>query len=248
MRAVNGNPVSGDRWTHRAARFGLAMVALATLWAPQPAAADVVVTFHGGYLFLSGEDTRDEDDVLYQNAGFLAFEVDDFNSGIFGGDVHFGLGRYFEAGVGASFYQKTVTTVYRDYVDADGFEVVQDLKLRQIPVNFTGRIFPFGRDVAVQPYVGGGLALVSWRYSEEGEFIDFNNRGEIFRDRFVDDGYTAAPVAVAGIRFGGTTGIGGGGEFRYQGGKADLDPAEGFAGDKLDLGGISILFTMQVRF
>jgi hypothetical protein len=126
--------------------------------------------------------------------------------------------------------------------------VVQDLKLRQMPISFTGRVFPLGRDQPVQPYVGGGVALVGWRYSEEGEFIDFNNRGEIFRDRFVDDGYVAAPVAVAGIRFGGRDGIGAGGEFRYQGGKADLDLSEGFAGDTLDLGNMSFLFTLHFRF
>ena len=39
-----------------------------------------------------------------------------------------------------------------------------------------------------------------------------------------------------------------GGEWRWQQGKADLDPALNFAGDKLDLGGNSIAATVHVRF
>lgn len=232
----------------RAVRAALVVAALVTLWPVQRASADVVVTFYGGYFVVRGEDTRDVDDVIYQNAGFLAFDVRDFNNGTFGGEVHVGAGPFLEAGVGVGFYQRTVTSVYRDFVDASGFEVVQDLKLRQVPVNFTARVFPFGRDAAVQPYVGGGIALVNWRYSEEGEFIDFNNQGEIFRDRFVDQGNTVAPLAIAGIRFGSRSGVSVGGEFRYQGGKADLDRDLGFAGDTLDLGGYSGLFTVQFKF
>lgn len=232
----------------RMGRAGLVLVALGALWSATPAAADVVVTFYGGYFGLRGEDTRDVDDVIYQNAGFLAFDVGDFNGATFGGEVHVGVGRFFEAGVGAGYYERTVPTVYRDFVDASGFEVEQDLKLRQVPVTFTGRIFPFGRDASVQPYVGGGFAMVNWRYTEEGEFIDFNNRGEIFRDRFVDEGNTLLPVAVAGIRFGSRDGLSVGGEFRYQRGKADLDRSLGFSGDRLDLGGYTGLFTVGFRF
>ncbi len=233
----------------RLARVGLAACAVLLLGSARPAVAqDVVVSLYGGYFSVRGEDTRDVDDVIYQNAGFLAFDVRDFNSGTFGGDVHVGVGRFLEAGVGVGFYQRTVPTVYLDYVDASGYELEQELKLRQVPVNFTARIFPFGRDLGIQPYVGGGIALVNWRYSEQGDFIDFNNRGEIFRDRFVDEGNTLAPLAVAGIRFGAIEGISVGGEFRYQGGKADLDHSLGFAGDKVDLGGYSGLFTVQFRF
>lgn len=249
MRAENGSFHSTLRaGGGRAVRVALALMVAAVLWSAQPASADVVVSFYGGYFGLRGEDSRDVDDVLYQNAGFLTFDVSDFNGGTFGGDVHVGVGRFLEAGVGVGFYQRTLTTVYRDFVDPAGFEVVQDLKLRQAPVNFTARLFPLGRDVGVQPYVGGGFALVNWRYSEEGEFVDFNNRGEIFRDRFVDSGRAVVPLAVAGIRFGGTEGINVGGEFRYQAGKADLDRDLGFAGDRLDLGGYSGLFTVQFRF
>jgi hypothetical protein len=39
-----------------------------------------------------------------------------------------------------------------------------------------------------------------------------------------------------------------GGEFRWQGGSADLSPELNFAGDKLDLNGISYAATVHFKF
>jgi opacity protein-like surface antigen len=240
--------VSFFSWRRRATSSLLAVLTLAMLPSARPASADVVVTFYGGYFALKGDDARDTDDVLYQNSGFLTMEASDFNGGTFGGEVHAGLGRFFEIGAGVGYYQREITTVYADYVNANGNEIVQDLKLRIVPYTFTARIFPAGRDAAVQPYVGGGVALLNWRYSEEGEFVDFNNRGDVFVDRFVDDGWVTAPVGLAGVRFRLSVNVMMGGEFRYQAGKADLDPSLGFAGDTLDLGGYTGLFTLAIGF
>ena len=51
----------------------------------------------------------DTDDVLYQNLDFLAFDIDDFNGATVGGEFLVGLGDFVEAGVGAGFYQRTVS-------------------------------------------------------------------------------------------------------------------------------------------
>ena len=56
-----------------------------------------------------------DDDVLVEDlpgAYSLAFDVDDFNGATFGGEWVVGIGDYLEAGFGASFYQKTVPSVY----------------------------------------------------------------------------------------------------------------------------------------
>jgi hypothetical protein len=95
--------------------------------------------------------------------------------------------------------------------------------------------------------VGGGLGLVSWRYGETGDFIDFSTRGRpIFRDSFVASGTTIGPVAVFGARGPvgrGTIGV----EVRYQKAEGDLDTRD-FLGDKIDLGGFHVLATFGVRF
>jgi hypothetical protein len=239
--------------THHAVKTAL-LVALALACLPAPARADGVFGGSLGYFVVKSEDARPEFDVLSENLRFLAFEIDDFNGVTFGGEFMFGLGDYVEAGVGAGYYQRTVPSVYWDYVDFDGTEVAQDLKLRITPVTFTARVFPVGRHGSVQPYVGGGVALLVWRYSESGEFVDFANpfpdgTYPIYRETYVDDGTETAPVVFGGVRFPVGDNFLIGGEFRWQGGEAGLDVAgEGFAGDRLSLGGYTTSATFQFRF
>lgn len=212
-----------------------------------PARADGVFTIGGGYFALKGEDGRGNDDVLVNNLDFLAFDLHDFNTGIVTGEFAVGLGRFLEAGIGVGYSRRTVPSVYADYIDRDGSEIEQDLKLRTAPVTGIVRFFPTGRYIGVQPYVGAGVAVVSWRYSETGEFVDFDDNS-IFRASFSDKGNATGPVFVGGVRFpaGRTFMIGG--EFRYVDVDTDLDAAQGFAGSRLDLGGYVTQATFSWKF
>ena len=232
----------------RARALGAARALAITLLLPVVASAQVdnVVTFNAGYFALQGMDARGEDDVLYRNLDFLAFDPEEFNGFTFGGDWGFGVGRYFELVAGAGYYQGSTDSVYRDLVDEDGTEIWQELKLRVVPMTFGARVFPIGRDIPVQPYVGGGLGVFAWRYSESGEWVDEVDYS-IFRGTFVADGFAVGPVLFAGVRFGSgplmfTT------EFRYQHAEGDLDEGEGFAGSKIDLGGYNTLFGLAIKF
>ena len=46
----------------------------------------------------------------------LAFEIDDFNNWTFGGEWLYGVSNYLETGVSVGYYQRGVTSVYRDFV------------------------------------------------------------------------------------------------------------------------------------
>ena len=85
-----------------------------------------------------------------------------------------GSASTWKAGVGVNYYQRTVPSVYRDVVSDDGFEIAQELKLRVIPISATIRFLPIGRG-GVEPYVGAGIGIFPWRYSEVGEFVDFSD-------------------------------------------------------------------------
>ena len=111
---------------------------------PSPASAQIVqvssgdarnsVGFNLGYFAVRGEDVRIDDDVLLANLDDLAFEIGDFSGFSFGGEWLYGIGDFIEAGVGVNYYQKTVPSLYRDFVDVDGTEILQDLKLRVLPI------------------------------------------------------------------------------------------------------------------
>jgi len=222
-------------------------VVVAALGLPTTAAADNVFGMNIGYFFTRDADGRSSDDVIWNNLDFLAFYPDEFDGFTFGGEYYFGLGDYIEVGGGVSYYQESVWSVYADYVDDDGTEIEQDLKLRIVPVTAMARFFPLSRNAPVQPYVGAGIGWFSWRYSETGEFVDFSDFA-VFRGNYVDSGWAVGPVVVAGVRFPIAPQFLVGGEFKWQDAEGDLDESQGFAGSTIDLGGYSALFTFNVRF
>lgn len=210
----------------------------------ETAAAQQTLNFSLGYFAVRGEDARVSGDTIIENRNYLSFDVGDFNGATVGAEWLVPLGQYFEAGAGVGFYRRTVSTVYSDFIDRDGSEIEQDLRLRVVPFTATFRVLPLGQTSPVQPYLGAGIGVFSWRYSESGEFVDLSDRS-IFRDRFANDGADTGPVVLGGIRFAGDA-LASGFEIRYHGAKGDLD--ENFLGDKIDLGGWAYQFTLGLRF
>jgi hypothetical protein len=213
-------------------------------------------------LYLGGfvpraEDARSKtgnasDDVLVSDLGYLSFRIADFNGATAGGEWLFGMGPHFEGGLGLGVYQRTVPTVYLDYVNRNGSEIEQALKLRVVPFTATIRYSPLGTDSPFQPYVGGGVGIFGWRYSESGQFVDFNT-GDVFRQSYVGSGAAAGPVALGGVRLQpGPIGVGF--EVRYQHAVGTLPRDQGFASPsdkitpRIDLGGFNYLATFTIKF
>ena len=153
--------------------------------------------------------------MLNANRTFLLFDIDEFGGASVGGEWLVSLGRFFEAGAGISYTGQTVPSVYRDFEDPDGTEIDQDLELRLVPIALTVRLVPFGQSSPLQPYVGGGLGIVNWRYRESGEFIDFGAGRIIVNEAREASGSSTGPIVVGGVRFAGTR-LSAGGEVRYQ--------------------------------
>jgi hypothetical protein len=224
-------------------RLILAVLCIATLF-PQAARAQQTVNLSLGYFTVRGQDARIAGDVLNANRNFLTFDINDFNGASIGGEWLLPVGSFLEAGAGLSFTRRTVPSFYTRVANANGSDITQDLRLRMLPAAFTFRLLPLGQEHGVQPYIGGGLDLIAWRYSESGQFVDRRDR-TIFNNSYVASGTQTGPVAMGGIRFAGDTGAAGF-EVRYQGAKADLPLP--FAGGRIDLGGWSYLFTAGLRF
>jgi hypothetical protein len=210
------------------------------------ASAQQSVNFFVGAFVPRGFDARDRNDVLLRN-DFLVFDMKDFRGVTAGAEYLVGLGDFFDAGLGVGIYSRTVPTIYADFTHPGGAEIEQDLKLRIVPITATFRYLPIGHHDAIVPYIGGGVGIYRWHYTETGEFLDLNDR--IFSDTFVANGTTVGPVVLGGVRVPiGSRGSGLGFEVRYQGGKGDLPSNQGFAGTKIDLGGFNYLFTVNVGF
>jgi hypothetical protein len=211
------------------------------------AAAQHTLNLSVGAFALRGEDARAEGDVLIKNRELFLFDFSDFRSPSLTAEWLVPIGDYVEAGAGIGFARRTVPTIYDDFVRPDGTEIDQEIRLRTVPMAATVRILPFGRNRAFQPYVGGGIGVTNWRYSETGDFIDFTVAGRpIFHDSFTATGTAVGPVAVFGARVPmGRTSLGG--EIRYQKAEGDLDERD-FLGPTLDLGGFHYVATFGIRF
>lgn len=222
------------------------LLVAATLVLPAtPALAQQAINISLGYFAVTGEDARTDGDVLVANREILAFDIRDFDTGSIGVEWLLPVGEFLEVGAGAAFTSRTVPSVYDELVNRDGSEIEQDMKLRIAPFTATVRLLPFGRSRAVQPYLGGGIGLFNYHYSEVGDFVDFTDRS-VFRDQFVAKGTETGGVALAGIRFPIGDAWSLGGEVRWQKASADLN--DDFLGTTLDLGGFHYLATIHVKF
>lgn len=230
----------------RTHRLWLSVFAAAFVLVAAPAHAQQAVSFTFGYNTLLGEDSRADGDVLVANRELFSFEVADFNGPTFGGEWTVGLGEFLEAGLGVGISTRTVNTVYSDYVRPDGREIEQEVKLRVTPVSATVRVLPFGRNTTVQPYLGGGLGLFNYRYSETGDFIDFSQGSAVKFGTFTTNGTKPGLVLVAGVRVPAGDHAALGFEVRANRARADL-PID-FLGERLDLGGTQYLGVLQIRF
>ena len=100
---------------------------------------------------------------------------------------------------------------------------------------------------AIQPYIGGGVGVFAWRYSETGEFVDFTRLQhfprQLLRQRRAQLDRSCLAASVFPV---GSWSIGG--EIRYQSAQGELPDDQGFSGTKIDLGGFNYLATFKVQF
>jgi hypothetical protein len=235
----------------------MAMSVVGAFFATPSASAQQAVNFFVGGFVPAPLDSRGDinggvsNDVLVNNQNFLAFRFDRFHGVTFGGEYLVALGDFFDAGASIGYYQQTVPAVDANFVHPNGASIAADLKLRIVPFTATARVLPLGHRAPIVPYVGGGIAIYGWRYSESGEFVDYTppvgRTPPTFFSTFVGSGSAVGPVVVGGFK----VPIGPmapGFEVRWQGGKADLPSNQSFSATKIDLGGINYLFTFEIRF
>ncbi len=264
-------------------RSGLTSVlVLAAVLVAIPASAQIVqsIQLGGGYFWPRGFDSRvvggsvREGDVLVENlvtTDPFEYLTDDcfnqtsacikaFRSWIISGEWNLAFGDRIEVSAGVSYYNKSVASRYRDLVNghftettADDTDIEQTLSLRMVPITAIVRFLPFGRPTSFQPYVGVGVGVIPFRYSEVGDFVDATD-GEIFPARYIETGTGVGPVLVGGFRipikgdiFALTT------EYRYQWATGDITGFDEFGEpkfltDKIDLGGGTLNFGFLIRF
>jgi opacity protein-like surface antigen len=235
----------------------LVFAVLALVATAAPAVAQQSLSLNIGYLALRGEGGRVAGDTIVANLNAdppfaLGYQVSDFNNVTVGAEWLIPLGNFLEVGTSVNYYSATVPSHFRDLTNQDGSEITQTLKLRTVPVTGTLRFVLTGRHAPVQPYVGAGVAIVPWNYSEIGDakasdgFVDANFN--VFQWEYKSSGTAVGAVFFGGLRVALNRKVALGGEFRYLMADAPLDPNIGFQGTRLDLGGMTYHASVIFRF
>jgi hypothetical protein len=229
-------------------RVLLSMCVIGLIWGvcdtPTASAQQSINVFVGGFVPKS-INNRDTNDVLFQDIQFLTFNPRDFDGATAGVEYLVGLSDHFDAGLGVGIYSRSSTAVDTFFVQQNGADIVSQLALRIVPFTATFRYLPLGHHDAFVPYVGAGVGIFRWRYTESGDFSD--SSGNITSGTFPASGTAVGPVILGGVRFPvGHKGSGFGFEIKYQNAQGDLPSAQGFAGSKIDLTGFNYLFTINI--
>ena len=109
----------------------------------------------------------------------------DFDSPYFGAEIAARVSERWDIALGVGGAQSQSRSHYRDYVDADGFEIEQQTRFRTITASLGGRYYLADRGRAVgrfawvpqrlAPFVGGGAGVTWYELRQTGDFIDFNS-------------------------------------------------------------------------
>ena len=189
----------------------------------------------------------------------FTLDSSDFNDGILGFTFVNSFSNHVEVGFNIDFYDTTVLSAERDFVDPTGLPILHDTRLQLIPITVDLRVLPGGRYRIRGPQgrrvrkpafsLGGGLGATYWKYEEVGDFValDPNQMPFIVFDRSVDDGFAFEVHALAGLELPLSRSWGLLFEGRYS--WVDDDLGGRFAGlGTIDLGGASVYIGGAIHF
>ena len=148
---------------------------------PAASAQQSINVFVGGFV-PDGYNSRGTNDVLFQDfngsavpgqTGALNFNLRDFNGPTAGVEYLVGLNDFFDAGLGVGIYSRSATAYNAGFVEpTTGGNIYSTLGLRVVPFTATFRYLPLGHHDAFVPYIGAGVGIFAWRYTESGSFAD----------------------------------------------------------------------------
>ena len=189
----------------------------------------------------------------------LTLNKRDFGSLTVGGDVAFRISSQVDLTLDAGYSRASHQSEFRNFVDNNDLPIEQTTTFERIPLtaNVKVHLTPTGRSIGhlawipsrVVPYVGGGVGMMSYRFRQQGDFVDFNTNN-VFNSTFdtQDDGRDWAFVqqVMAGVDYNFSPMFGVTLDARYLHGRGDLGTA--FSGyDKIDLSGGSASVGISVR-
>lgn len=213
----------------------------------------VTLKLETGYGFQLGQG-----DVLGYVVDTFTVGQRDFDSPYLGAELAIRVAEQWDVAIGAGLQSASAISEYEKYVGTDGLPIEQVNELRLVPVTASARYYlkPRGRSIGrfawipekVVPYLGAGIGAMSYRFEQDGEFIDRSEPDwPIYVDRLETSGTAFLARALAGVDVAVHRQLVLSGEARYN---YSRDPARG---DYWDLGdmtldGLQLVAGIGIRF
>jgi hypothetical protein len=131
----------------------------------------------------------------------------DFDSPLIGAELGVRITERWDLGFSIGLQESRASSEYTEWVDQDDQPIEQVTKLRLVPAVVSVRYYlnDRGRKVGsfawiperFTPFVGLGAGVLSYRFQQRGDFIDFQTFG-VHRDDLVSEGSTTMARATAG--------------------------------------------------
>lgn len=180
----------------------------------------------------------------------------DFDSPYLGGEIAVRLDERWDLALGVGYQSSSERSEFREWVGGDGLPIEQVTELRLVPVTVSAKYYlaPRGRSIGrfawipetVAPFVGAGVGIMSYRFEQDGEFVDYDTL-DIFFDRFTSQGNTFLARAAAGVDVALGKQLVLTGEARYGYARAPMDYDFSDFGN-IDLDGLQLVGGISVRF
>lgn len=150
----------------------------------------------------------------------------------------------FTAGVSS----RRVGSEYRDFIDNNDRPIEQSTTFRRVPLTLGLKynLLPAGRSVSryawipsrVVPYVAAGGGAMNYRFSQRGDFVDFQTM-DVFADRFETKGWAGMAYGAFGTNWSLSRNVGLNTELRYD--HARGPTGQDFQGfDRISLSGLGV--------
>jgi len=138
----------------------------------------------------------------------LTLDKSDFNGGSIGFDLALRASERLDVVLGFSSSSSTTRSEFREWVGEDDLPIEQETTFRRRPVTLSARYFfsDRGRRISrfawipngLAPYVIGGVGTMWYEFSQDGDFVDFEDLG-IFTTRFESSGWSAMAHLGGGV-------------------------------------------------
>lgn len=141
----------------------------------------------------------------------LTLDKSSFNAPGFGLDLAFSLTDRLDLVTGFDIAKSASSSEYRDHVELVGttyLPIQQTTSLRQSNLfgSLKFALVPRGRTIsrfawipsAIVPYAGVGGGVTNYDFTQDGDFVDFNNANRIFTDDFRSNGWTPSAHVFGG--------------------------------------------------